>query len=234
MTLLTKITNSWLYRGRDIFFIAGIGVLVYFVIHKPTVVPPQITNPVQLKAVDSMRDTNGKLYAKVAQQTLQLVQIQSYADSLAKALKIKPKYIQGVDRVVTVDSVVYNNIPVTEKIDEEHLSDTLQIYTIEKHDPWTDIKATLDVKRDTASVEYKSRDTLTRVEVAETHLFSPTTYTVYMGNSNPYNDIKEGASFQIKEKRAWLSIGPDLQYNPFTNKLNLGISVQLPLLQFKK
>lgn len=229
MSLLTSIN-----KYRDVLLLLAVGVLVYLLVQKPKSSIVQVTNPLQLQQVQQMRDENGKLYAQISQQVLQLTQIQSFSDSLAKALKIKPKYIQGVDRVVTKDSVVYNNVPVEEAIITGEDNDSSIVYTVEKHDPWTDIMAKINPSKDTASIEYTSRDTLTRVQVAEAHLFSPTTYTVYMGNANPHNDIKEGASFQIKEKRTWLSVGPSIQYNPFTQKVDVGISVQIPLIQFKK
>jgi len=235
MSLLTDITNSWIYKYKDILLILGVGVLVYFLVQKPKGITTQVTNPLQLKQVDSMRDINGKLYAQIAQQVYQLSQIKTYSDSLAKALKLKPKYIQGVDQIAEHDSIIYKEEPIV----KDTTSEGGEVYTIEDHDAWSDVVATINARQDSASIKYSSRDTLTRVQVVNTHTllgleYAPTTYSILIHNANPHNIIQEGASFQVAEKRTFLTIGPDLQYNPFTNKLNLGISVQYPILQFKK
>lgn len=231
MSLLQSIS-----KYSNLILLGTSGVLLWLYIHKSTPPAPIVTNPLALDTVKHLKDENGKLYATITQQQLEYSQIKEFSDSLAKALKIKPKYIKGADKIVTRDSIVYSE-PIEDSVvvgaindDGERNPDTLK--KVQFHDAWTDIVATLG--EDTGRIEFQSRDTLTRVEVAESSLFGSTKYNVFIGNANPHNEIKEGASFQVKEKRTWLTAGPDLQYNPFTGKINLGISVQIPILQLKK
>lgn len=228
MNLKEKIEASWVYKYRGAILFMICLVLAYLAFKKPKTITIVSDNPVQLKKVDSMRDANGKLYAVVTQQVLEIAQVKAYTDSLAKALKLKPKYIQGVDKIVTKDSVVYKDLPSKPLLQAN--GDTA--YAVSFNDAWTDITAV--VGKDTGTILYESRDTLTRVDVVENHLFKPTTHTIYMGNANPHNEVKEGASFSIKEKRAWLSVGPYIGYDPFQKKASIGISAQLPIFQFKK
>src|ERR1700743_3325449 len=106
MSLLTGLTNSWMYKYRDALLLMACSILIYFVVKKPKTVLIPTDNPVQLQQVQQFRDENGKLYAQISQQVLELSQAKAYNDSLAKALKLKPKYIQGVDIITTKDSIV--------------------------------------------------------------------------------------------------------------------------------
>lgn len=188
-----------------------------------------IPNPVAMHTLDTMRDANNKLYSQLAQETYNRLQVQAYADSLAKALRVKPQYIQGEDQIVIKDSVIYKSVP-SEPIYLERGKDTA--YQVEVHDPWVDVVAIAG--KDTGSISLKERDTLSRIEVVETPLIGKTKTTIFMGNSNPHDEVLQGASFSIKQKEVFLTIGPGIQYNPFTRKVNVGLSAQLPILKFKR
>lgn len=204
------------------------GILAYFLyFRKSPSSMVQVDNPLLLHQLDTMRDSNSKLWSTINQNVYDKLQVQRYADSLALLLRVKSKYVQGADQVVIKDSVVYKNVP----------SEVIYVgkdtaYKVETHDAWSDIVAVAG--KDTGFISFKQRDTLMRVEVVETPLIGKTKTTVFMGNSNPHDEILQGASFSIKQKEVFLSVGPDIQYNPFTQKFNFGISVQLPILKFKK
>lgn len=203
-------------------------VLIYLLINKKGVSSiVQVADPVLLHTLDTTRDSNGRLLSTINQVIYDKLQVQAYADSLAKILKVKPKYIQGEDKVVIKDSIVYRNVP-----SEPVYVGKDTAYKVEVHDPWLDVVAVAG--KDTGSILLKERDTLTRIEVVETPFIGKTKTTIFMGNSNPHDEILQGASFSVKQKEVFLTVGPDFQYNPFTQKVSLGISVQLPILKFKK
>lgn len=189
----------------------------------------EVQNPLLLKQVDSLRDANGKLYVQLEQRVYTQAQVTHLLDSVAKALGIRVKTIQGVEKVVIKLDTVYRKLPV----DTVYMNGGVEVgYKIEKHDGWNDIVAT--ILRDSSSISYKARDTLTRIEVVKNPLFGPTKRYIYQTNSNPAMRINQGASFIVKEKQPYLSIGPYLGYNPFTNKVDAGIGVMIPLINLKK
>lgn len=235
MSLIANINNSWVYKHRGVILVLACLILVYFLIQKPRAVSTTVVDPTALQQVKQVRDENNKLYAQINQQVLDKATVQAYSDSLAKALKVARGSIREVDKIVAKDSIVYvtdTSKPISVLV--PGTKDSLVIaYSTEFHDPWVDVTAIAG--KDTGRIEFKSRDTVTRVVSEETHWFSPTQYNVFLGNSNPHTEITEGTSFSIKEKRTWLSIGPSVQYNLLpTRGVSIGISAQLPLLQFKR
>lgn len=230
MNLPVKITNSWVYRYRSAILLMACAILVFFVIRRPRQVIVPTSDPLVLQQVKQIKDENNKLYAKISQQVLDKEAVQAYTDSLAKALKIEKKNIKTVDKIVTRDSIVYKDNNTKPIFGPD--STTTIAYSTEFHDPWVDIKAVAG--KDSGSISFQSRDTVTRVETVENHLFKATDHFVFLGNANPHNEIKEGASFTIQEKRPWLTVGPYIGYDPFQKKISAGISIQLPILQIKK
>lgn len=225
-----KIIVSKIYQYRSAILLSGVILLLYIIIFvKPKTLVIQKENPLQLTELTKIRDVNGKLYSQISQQTLEKLAADKYIDSLAKALKIAKKSIRTVDKFTTRDSIVYRDLKPKVVI-YNHGKDTA--YSVEFHDSWTDIKAVAG--KDTGHISYDGRDTLTRVETEEIHLFKGTTHFVYMGNANPHNDIKEGASFTIKEKRAWLVIGPYGGYDFIGKTGSIGIAAVIPIFQLKK
>ena len=227
---IETISNSFIWKHRDIFLFFLCVFLIYFQLtHRPTTQTVVTDNPLQAQELKKVKDENGKLYAQITQTVLDKAIAEKLNDSLAKALKLKPKYIKGVDRVIAKDSIVYRDR--TTKIVEGE--DTA--YKIEFHDPWTDIVAVAG--KDTGSIKQVQRDTITRVETEEggNGLFSkPIQHHVFLGNANPHVDINQGASFTVQEKKVWLTLGPYIGYDFIQNKPSVGVSVQIPIFQFKK
>lgn len=224
------VTKTFFSKYFTVLLVMALTVCIYLLLQRrPSSSTVQVENPVTLHTLDTIRDSNNRLWSLVTQTVYDKAQVQRYADSLAKVLKTKPQYIQGEDVVLIKDSVVYRSVP-SEPIYITKTKDTA--YKVEVHDPWTDIVAVAG--KDSGSIAFKQRDTLSSVTIQESHLIGKTKTTIFMGNSNPHDEILQGASFSIKQKEVFLSVGPDIQYNPFTQKVNIGLSVQLPILKFKR
>lgn len=232
MALPTKITNSWVFRYRDAILFMACGILTFFVVRKPKEVVINGTDPLVLQQVKQIKDENNKMYAQIAQQVLEKAAADRYTDSLAKALRIEKKNIKTVDKIVTKDSIVYRDNNTKPIFGTGVNSNIITAYSTEFHDPWVDIVA--QAGKDSGKISFQSRDTVTRVETIENHLFKASDHFIFLGNANPHNEIKEGASFTIKEKRPFLTVGPYIGYDPFQKKISAGIGVQLSIIQFKK
>lgn len=221
-------------KWSPLILLAVVGVLVYLLLHKkPEIVTLASTNPVVLSQLQSYKDNEGKLYAKINQQQLDANTAKVYTDSLEKALKLGKSSIKEVDVSVSKDSIVYvdkNTKPVfaTDTTNKIPIA-----YFVRFKDAWVDIKATAG--KDTGLIQFTDVDTLTRVLVDEKHLFRPTTHTIFLGNSNPHNKIDEGSSFVIKEKVPSVIILPTFSYTPFNSrtKFNVGISIGSPKFAIK-
>lgn len=202
---------------------------VYKGCNKPKTETVQVENPLLLRQVDSFRDINGRLYAKLEERVYTQTQVSHLLDSVAKSLGIRVKTIKGVERVVYQTDTIYKNLP-SRPIFIVSNRDTA--YQVERHDGWNDIIATAG--RDSGSIVFRSRDTLTRIEITKSPLIGSTKRYIYLTNTNPSMQIKEGASFTIKEKQPWISIGPYIGYDPFSNRPSIGIGVQFPIITLKR
>jgi len=231
-SLKDKLTNSFVWKHKDAFLLFACVVLLYFqIFNKPKIQTVIGGNPLQEQQLAQLKDENGKMYAVIQQQTLDATAAKVYSDSLAKALKIKPKYIKGVERVIVKDSIVYETMHTLPVIIHDH--DTA--WKVEFHDPWSDIVAVAG--RNHGYIKQEQRDTVTRVETVEggADLFSkPVQHHIFLGNSNPHVGIFEGASFTVQEKKTWLTVGPYIGYDIITRKPSVGISAQIPIFQFKR
>lgn len=231
LVLWPKVKQFW-NRYKVVILCILCLILFFFLIRKrdPEIRVITKDNLDLLKKVEYLEDKNKNLWAEVKQIVVSKEEADIRNDSLAKALKIKPKFIKGQDIYVFKHDTTF----ITTSTTVIRGKDTA--YKVEKHDPYVDIVAVAG--RDSGSINYSSRDTLTAIHVVKNPLIGRTTRTTYINNKSPYNRIVEGASFTTKEKKVWLSIGPSahLNYNPFTQRVSggIGISIQKPIIQFKR
>jgi hypothetical protein len=177
-------------------------------------------------SLKTVRLENGQLASTINTVILERDTYKQSVDSIAKLLKLKPKYIKGDDSYVYVnkiDTVVNTEVVYVDKDSS---------YNFTYKDNWTTIKGAVNRLR--AKLSYLSVDTISRVETSKTTIFGKTIRKVILTNSNPNNKLQAGYSYTQKEKRTYLTIGPSIQYDPFTNKVNFGFSVQYPLIQLKR
>jgi hypothetical protein len=182
-----------------------------------------------LRKSDSLRDLAGHRWAVISAITVEKLEAQARADSMAKLLRIKPKYIKGQDIYISKTDTIWTKLPSTIMYSTEY-KDT--VYKVEKNDPYISVVAIAGKLGGTISV--KSTDTLTRVEVIRNPLIGRTTRKVYLRNSSPYNKITEGMSYTVKEKTAFLTIGPAIGYDFIGKRPSVGVSIQYPLIKFKR
>lgn len=218
----TQRANKW----KNWSILALILLTVYFVfIRKPEPPTPlTVDNTPLLQEVGRLKDRNDKMSAVVAQLTVSQAQSRKYADSLAKALKIKPKYIRGVDQIVYSKDTVL-------KADTVFHSKGDTAFYMGYSDAWLDIEASSIRGED--EIAFSIRDTLTRTETLKNSLFKPTKREIIVRNANPYVEAQEAYSWTVAEKRPWLTVGPYVGYDIITQKPSLGLSVQFPLIQIK-
>jgi|SRR6478609_935948 len=195
---------------------------VYLLLKKPK--EPLVDNKAVQEA-QYYKDANGMLVARLKQNAVNEKQMKANIDSLAKALKVKPKFIKGVDTYHSTVEIEYKDTSSSVIIGKD------TAYKIEKHDPYVDIVAIAG--KDSGSISLQMRDTLTRVEVVKTSLFKATTREVLIRNASPYTKVVSGYAYTIKEKRAILTVGPYLGID-IKGKPSFGLSVQYPLIQIKR
>lgn len=236
LTIWTAIKSffGWFFK-QDIKSIAievlSVAVIVLFLVLKfrkdeaPKIVYVNTTN--QLDTLPAEKDANGQLYELLNEVTLSRDQLQAQVDSLSKALKISKSIVQTVTQIKTVTEVKDSAIQVL----------------VDKHDnetfAFSDAYATMDVTIDSlkkAKFFLETVDTLTLTETLKKPflgLFGSTEHNIYIRNQNPYNHVVAGNSYTVKEKQIWLTIGPSIEYDPITKKIDWGISVQYPLIKLK-
>lgn len=209
----------------------GIAILALIVIYfaffnKPT--PPSlpiVDNSPLLEEVRRLKGENDQKTALVTQHSIEKAIARRLADSLAKALKTKPKYIMGVDKVIYQKDTVIN-------VDTVFISKGDTAFYMKHTDPWISLVASSI--RGRAQFSLSTYDTLNRTEIVKTPLFRRTTREIAVRNSSPYNKAQKAYSWVTKDPKTWLSIGPYVGYDILTQKPSAGISVQYPLMQIRK
>lgn len=187
--------------------------------------PSPITSTVvdNIAEVKKERDKNGKLIAIIEQKDVDLRNSGLHIDSLAKALKVKPKQIKGVDRTVSVidtiwrDSIVYISGP----------DSTI----ISRKDPWVSIRAI--GKPSGSSIAFRlTPDTVYRTSVTKNPLFGRPTTENYLSHSNPYVVTTHGDSYVDKQPRAIATLSISVGYDVFNNRVFGGPAIGLPIKTF--
>lgn len=219
-------------KYRDVLYfivIVILAYLVFFYAKREKVIQITETNNKALydSALKVIRARDTRIYTEIQQRRLSESEYLQRIDSLAYLLKIKPKFVKGEDSYTYRKDTFFFPKPIAVYIDRDVAG-----YSVRKKDNYVDIYAVAG--KDTGYISYTSIDTLTRLETSKTNIFGKTTSTVIIRNANPYNRIQSGYSYIQKPKRAWLTIGPSVQVNPFTKKMDIGVSLQWPIIQFKK
>lgn len=229
LTLFSKFLDFY-KKHKDVFYI-GIIVLVILSAflyirsqNKKVVTIPQ--KPYYDSLFQVIEDRNGKLYAEIKTLRVENAAFLVMVDSLAKQLNIKPKTIKGEDRYIYKIDTTFIVKPETILLGKDTM------YSIIKKDDYIDVSAIAG--RDFGSISVKSVDTLIRVETSKTNIWGKTTDNVLIRNTNPYNKLQAGFSYSKVQKKTILTLGPAIIYDPFRNQVSAGISLQYPLIQFKK
>jgi hypothetical protein len=225
-----------IWKYREAFLIAAIAILIYLLVHKSNLPPSATTgDPATLKALKETKDKNGQLEVTISQQLVEKNQLGHTIDSLAKALKIKPRFIQGATIYITKIDTQYRD---TGRIKLVVIGkDTVHI--VQQHDHWVDISAfayTNPKYYNLDHIDYQSRDSLWMVESYKNPLFGRPTYDVTLRSSNPYNHIIAGSSIKVREKVPWLVVGAGIMYQPFPvgTPWNVGIFAGYPIFTLKR
>lgn len=88
--------------------------------------------------------------------------------------------------------------------------------------------------KDSATFTYQSIDTITYIDFVKYRFLRSNLRTVDIKNKNPYNKITAGQAFVLKEAYTYLSLGPQIGFNPINQKIYLGIGIQFNLLPLIK
>lgn len=203
--------------------------IIFVMLRRPAKTKTMLKEDVQmLQKVKILQDRNQKDWTELKQYIIDVKTAKEINDSLAKALKKKPRFIKGRDVIITKSDTLWVKLPTTIMYNEKE-KDT--VYTIRKKDDYIDVEA--QVGPHFGQIHFSSIDTLTRLIIIHKSLFGKTTNSVYLSNKNPYNKITEGTSFTIKEKVPLLTVGPSIGIN-YNGKPTVGVSVQFPIFSIKK
>ncbi len=227
---MKNIRKIWLWLRKHWSFLAlllFIGIVVFLASRKPEIIIKTKDNPRTLAELRQIKDENGKLHSIIEQKTISEAHKDVIIDTLAKALHLKPKEIKGEDVYVLRTDTVFKT--TTKYVDS---TKDKPYYTTTYKDRWLEIKAVAG--RDTSNITFKQYDTIHRVEIVKNPLIGRTKREIRIYNDNPHSKLTHGYSWTVKEASTYLSVGPSIQYNPFTKKLDVGISVQVPIIKFKR
>lgn len=221
--IIIFIKNNW----KNVVIIILLATLFLFLLRKPSIKIIKEDNSELIKELKQYKDRSGNLVSELTQLKISKEEMINRVDSLSYELKISKKNIKTVDHYITdIDTQFYpKSVPIF------YNKDTA--YKVIQKDKWLTAEAVAG--KDTGYIYLRLTDELDRVEEYKPGflgLFSKT--NVYLRSKSPYINYNRGYSFSIKEKTTWLTIGPSIQYDPFQNKVSVGISAQFPIIKIKK
>lgn len=165
-------------------------------------------------------DKNGKLIAVINAQELQIISQNKMVDSLARALRLKTRNIQAVDRyIIRTDTIIKDSVIVT------RFEDTVIFH---KKDNYLDLTGFASSEKNW--IELKLTDTIFRVENRHTPIFRTPYSQIYLTNANPYSKIVAGNVLKITSPKPMITIGPSFGWDPLSGKIVPAISVQIPVI----
>lgn len=235
LTTSGKKVVNYIWVHREALLIIIIAILLFFLLHrKPIPSTTVVVDPLTLDSLHQQRDLNGKLYAIIEQKIVDGKNQGHLIDSMAKALKIKPKTIDGATIVIHKTDTFFRDTGRVKLV----LIGGDTAHVVQKHDAWIDISAYafLNPKKfGLDSISFKFRDSLYFIETHKTHLFSPTEYQVIVKSANPYIQSIQGASYRVREKQPWLVLIAGGGYNllPVTT-WSVGAYIGYPILSLKR
>lgn len=206
--------------------ICAFTVLFMYLFMRPRSTETLTQDPSLIPPAEVFTDKNGNQAALMKQYVSSLENSKMLIDSLSRALKIKPKQIKGVDRVVidldTVwkDSVIY----VPYKVESDST-------VISRKDAYIDILAVGKKKGSYIRLDI-TPDTLSRVEIRKNQFLRPPRTEIVLRHSNPYMNTTQGSSFVVENRKPWFSIGISAGYDVINNKISLGPTVTVPIKTF--
>lgn len=205
--------------------VGGVLLLLFSILPSKKTTPSSTIIP----EVEQIKDANNKTAALIRQYNVERESNQHLIDSLAAALKLKPRQIAGIDRYVTVIDTVWK-----EKVVYKPASNDLDSTIITRQDDYVDIVA-VGKPQGLSYINFKLRpDTLTRILRERTPLFGRPSTEVYLRHSNPYFQTPQGNSFIFNQKEPLFSIGISVGYDVIGNRLSVGPTITKPIKTFYK
>ena len=217
--LIRYLSEKWNNLSDEIKLVLGVvsGIILIHLIFwffSPKS-PEPITDSREIPKAEKVIINNIE-YAKTLEKQITIKD--KLIDSMAKALKVKPKQIKGVDRIIIqVDTLLTTKTVFLPSEDSSVIS---------YKDSWVDIKA-VGKKEGSSYVNFRlTPDTTSLIRVEKKPLFKQPYTEVYVKHSNPYFNTSGASSLVIKEPKVLFSIGLVGGYDPFQNKAFIGIGIQ--------
>lgn len=186
------------------------------------------SKPIIYETPKTYEDINNKIHSVIEEKNINIHSHKDYADSLAGLLRIKSKELEKVTSALSRMEVKIIEKPIVITT----VKDTA--FSLIKEDEWIKIHAYLS--KDTGSITFSARDSLTIVQYEKRRLFSNTKY-IDISHANPYIKTDKAYTVSFKQTRPRLTLGPYIGYgyNINTNKFSpsIGVSIQLPLIKIK-
>lgn len=176
------------------------------------------------KPVKTYKDKDSVAHSVIQNQLVNQETMNRILDSISKNLDVKPEIIT---QYITVTDTVFRDRPI-------YLDTVNKSFRTSFKDPHIEIDVDGNLSNNKANFKVKTTDTLTYVSYTKKHLFKGDEHQIDVSSSSPYNTIKEARSFKIKEKKSILTVGPSIIYNPFTNKVQVGVGATLNLFSLKR
>lgn len=224
LDLKSKIKN--IKQKIDIFHLGfafitiGLGIALYFQLHKGTVIVPQN------KPVVVYKDKKGNIVSEIVTTEVDKATIKLLTDSIAKILKGRNSVEQVTTFIPRIDTVI-KKVPV--------YIDTNNNFHMEVQDNYIKLRAEGNVATNEGSFTLQGIDTMTYVDFWDKHLFRADERKVAVINKNPYIKITEGSSITLKSPKVLLSVGPQVGVTLYQGKIQpyVGIGVGLNLFSLK-
>lgn len=176
------------------------------------------------KPVTQYKDKDSITHSVIQNQLVNQETMNRILDSISKNLDVKP---QTITQYITKTDTVFRDRPV-------YIDTVNKEFRTSFKDPYIEIDVNGNLQTNKANFKIKTTDTLTYVSYTKKHLFKGDEHLIDISGKSPHNTITEGRSFKLETKKSIFVLGPSVVYNPFTNKVQVGIGVTLNLISLKR
>lgn len=221
---------QFLYRNLNLILV--VGIIIFLLIRNCNPSEPEVKivekdNTDLIQELNFYKTLSGQQAGKLKQVEVSRAELEKRVESLAKELKIKPKYIQGEITVITQADTVLRDVPY-------YIDSSKGTFKFQHKDAWASIEGNNMNPEKKLTFEMHLTDTIKAVENIKKRFLRKSITEVTFITKSPYSQAISGYSYRVKPRQLLVAIGPGINYNPFNSKLSVGIQAMLPLIKIYK
>lgn len=219
-SLLNKIKNTEIIFWTKVILLSSIIIFIVKFFKKEDVY--FVNSPKEFKKAEVYKDKNNEIRSNIHSDVISKELFEQVTDSYKRLLKGRVKIKTVIKYEYLLDTSV--KVPITK--------DTSGKFHMKYSDNYLTLEAN-EIKKDVGEFKLSLTDTITHIGYVRKRFLRANEEVINLNSKSKYVKITQGTSITRKEPKVLVVIGPQLGYNPFTNKFYGGIGATFNVVSIK-